>query len=69
MTPTDFKQKMLDLHTETYSLTNDIQRTYDKAFDVVYKLLVSQGYNEGALIYEGIVNEYKIQMRGKLARY
>ncbi len=67
MTSVDFKQKMIDLHAETYSLTNDIEKTHDKAFDVVYKLLVSQGYNEGALIYEGIVNEYQQQMKGRVA--
>ncbi len=67
MTSAYIKQKMIHLHAETYSLTNDIEKTYDKAFAVIYKLLVSQSYNEGALIYEGIVNEYKVQMKGRMA--
>lgn len=66
MNVTDFKQKMLDLHAETYSLSNDIEDTYNKANALVYRLMQLTGYGSDADTYKAIVNEYKVQVSRRM---
>ena len=67
MTRAEFRQKMLDLHAESYLLTNDIKIIFDKANALVCKLMQLTGYSNDADTYAAIVSEYQEQMKGRMA--